>query len=373
MKLVYCISGTFNSGGMERIIISKVNALSKLDFDICIVTTEQKGRVPFFPINPNVKSIDLGINYSDDKNKLILNKFFSFIKKKRKHRILLEIFLNKIQPDVVISTFGNEILFLHKIKCHAKKVLEIHFSKFFRTQYDRKGLWRIVDKIRTLQDEKIVLHYDKFVVLTKEDKKLWGDLKNITVIPNFLTKIPEKIAPLTNKKCLAVGRLSYQKGYDMMIRIWSIVHKYYNDWKLVIYGGGELREYLEKMIIEFNLSDSISIMEPIKQIEKEYLDSSIFLLSSRYEGLPMVLLEAMSYGLPPISYSCKCGPRDIIFDGYNGYLIDENNIVAFANKIIKLIENNNLRKQIGENAHKSIVKYSEQNIINEWVSLFKSL
>lgn len=373
MKLVYCLAATHNSGGMERIVISKVNYLAELGYNVTIITTEQKGKAPFFHIHEMVKTIDLAINYSDDINYFFPKRIIKYIFKKRKHKLLLTKYLNDLSPDIVISTFGNEASFLYQIKGKWKKILEIHFSKFFRMQYARKGLWRFIDIFRSNQDEKIVTHYDKFIVLTNEDREYWGNLANIKVIPNFIHKIPKVRSNLNEKICIAVGRLTYQKGYDRLIDVWKLVNEKYPDWQLHIYGSGELYDILQRKINDNKLNKVIKIYSPTHQIEEVYNNSSIFLLTSNYEGLPMVLLEAFSYGLPVVSFACKCGPKDLIENGVNGYLVSNGDIVHFAEKVINLISDKELRQQIGQNAYNSIHKYTEINIMNEWVNLFNKI
>ena len=224
MKIVYCLHATFNSGGMERIVIDKANYLADKGYEVYIVTTEQRGRNSFYALSPTVKIIDLAVNYSLD-NGCLWKKVLFYHLRKLRHRISLTSVLKKIQPDITISTFGNEVTFLHKIKYGGKKILEIHFSKQFRLQLNRSGIWRYIDLYRTYLDERLVCKYDSFVVLTEEDKRYWGNIPNITVIPNFIKVIPKLRSEGIQKKVLAVGRLSYQKGFDRLIKIWDVIHR----------------------------------------------------------------------------------------------------------------------------------------------------
>lgn len=278
-----------------------------------------------------------------------------------------------MNPDIVISMFGNEASFLPKIHKKSRKILEIHFSKFFRLQYGRRGLWRILDKYRTYSDERIVRKYDKFVCLTNEDKTYWKNVTNIQVIPNFLKEYPSHIARLNNLQVIAVGRLSYQKGFERLIDIWKLVVQENSAWNLKIFGSGELYFQILDMIKEKGLEKNIEVLNPTSRIYDELLDSSIFVLTSRYEGLPMVLLEALSCGLPVVSFDCQCGPKDLISDGINGFLVENGNIEDFAKKIILLMENKELRKEMGKKARFTANQYSEEKIMNQWVELFKTL
>lgn len=373
MKIVYCLAGLFNSGGMERIVISKANSLARMGYDITIVTTEQKGRAIFFSLYETVKVVDLNINYSNDAAKNLILKGICFWWRKLMHRKRLTGFLISSSPDITISTFGTESSFLYKIPDKSKKVLEIHFSKYFRYQYDRKGLWRFVDIFRSRQDAQLIPHYDKFVVLTNEDKSYWGNLSNIEVIPNFVASIPEIKSELRSKVCMAVGRLSYQKGFDRLIKVWKVVHRRYPDWQLQIYGSGELYDVLYDMIVEDDLEECVHINPPTPQIGMVYQKASVFLLTSHYEGLPMVLLEAFSYGLPVVSFACKCGPRDLIKNGVNGFLIPEGDVVSFADKVSIILGDEKLREQLGNAAYQSAMEYTEEKIMSKWIHLFESL
>ena len=149
--------------------------------------------------------------------------------------------------------------------------------------------------------------------------------------------------------------------------------KKYPDWTLEIYGEGTEREKLEKKINKLGLENSFLLKGVEKNIQNKYLESSIYVMSSRFEGMPMVLLEAMSCGLPVISFDCPCGPRDMIKYNENGFLIEFGNIKEMANKIEELIANEEKRKLFGKNARKSIQKYSKDKIMEEWIKLFENI
>ena len=202
MIIVYNIVGTFNSGGMERVLTNKANYLTKNGHSVTIITTDQKGRAPFYKLEESIHCIDLGINYTDDLNKNPLIKLFSRIYKTRRHYKILNQKLKQIRADIVISMFDYEAPFLFKINDGSKKVLEIHFSKYKRLQYQRNGIFKIVDNYLSRLDQKIVEKYDKFVVLTEEDKKLWGSLSNLEVIPNANSFVPTSTANLNAKKVI---------------------------------------------------------------------------------------------------------------------------------------------------------------------------
>ncbi|MCL1680507.1 glycosyltransferase family 4 protein [Elizabethkingia miricola] len=370
MKIVYNILGTYNSGGMERVLANKANYLAELGYDIIIITTDQQGRPPYFQLDSRIKNINLGINYTDNNNKGLLQKFLSYPQKQKKHKKKLQNILLELKADIVISMFDNDASFMYKIKDGSKKILEIHFSRFKRLQYGRKGVWKIINRLRSNADLKVAQQYDCFVVLTHEDKSYWENLTNIEVIPNANSFVSSKQADLESKRVIAVGRYDYQKGFDELINIWKGVYEKHPDWSLDIFGHGPLKDELQSLIDQLGLTKTIHLCAPVKNIEQEYLNSSILVMTSRYEGLPMTLLEAQVCGLPLVAYACKCGPRDIIKDGINGYLIEENNQEEMVEKLINLVNDAELRKQMGNTSYEFSKNYTNNKIMQQWIALF---
>lgn len=373
MRIVYCIAGTYNSGGMERVLANKANYLSDIGHEIIIVTTDQMHRKSFFPMSPKIQMYDLDINYEENFNSGFIGKSIAFVKKQKIHRKRLTYLLGKIKADVIVSMFCGDVYLLPYMKDGSKKVLEIHFSKYKRLQYGRKGLLRLVDHIFTYRDKKIVSLYDRFIVLTDSDAQLWGKLSNLQVIPNFLPFESDARSNLTNRQIIAVGRLDYQKGFDNLINIWKKVSERSEGWVLKIIGDGPLRTQLLNQIANMGLKDRIILQNATSDIVKEYLNSSILVMTSRYEGFGMVLLEAQSVGVPTISFDCKCGPGEIIVDSRNGYLIPEGQFDMFADKLLDLINDSVKRYRMGEAAYEDSARFSAKNIMGKWITLFESL
>ncbi|WKK59875.1 glycosyltransferase family 4 protein [Sphingobacterium sp. BN32] len=373
MKIVYCILGIFNSGGMERVLANKVNYLVDRGYDVSIITTDQKGRPGYFNLDSRILHIDLAVNYTDALEANIISKSLIFSKKKRLHKQLLAEQLMKLKPDITISMFDYEASFLTDIKDGSAKVLEIHFSRFKRIQYGRKGVLGLIDRYLSLRDKQIAKKYKRFVVLTHEDKGYWGKMSNIEVIPNANSFEPNDISNLSSKRVIAVGRLNYQKRFEDLIALWRTVHLEAPDWKLEIFGNGPQKKELQALIDTYGLSNSAIIREPVKDIMNEYLTSSMVAMTSRYEGLPMALLEGQVCGLPMVSYCCKCGPKDIIIDGKNGFLIDEGDLANFSSKIVQLIKDVALRKEMGLHSSQLSKRFSEEEVMSKWISLFNSV
>ena len=373
MKIVYTIAATYNSGGMERVLANKANWLVRNGYEISILTTDQKARSSFFELDPRIKVYDLGINYEENNGKSFLNKLIHYPFKQWRHKKALQRLLPELKADVVVSMFCNDASILPKIKDGSRKVLEIHFSRFKRLQYGRKGIWKLADELRSRNDLRVVSKFDKFVVLTEEDKEYWGELDNITVIPNARSFEVEKPAELNEKKVIAVGRYCYQKALDKLIQAWGIVCREIADWKLHLVGDGEDRAQLQKQISELGLTERVVLGRAETDMKSVYLNSSVLALSSRYEGLPMVLLEAQAAGLPIVSFECKCGPKDVLTDGVDGILVKEGNVEGMAQGLLKLIKDETLRKQMGIAAYKNSERFSEEKVMANWVELFNEV
>ena len=373
-KIVYCTPSLYIPGGVERVLTTKVNYFADvLGYDIYIVITDGKGNPPYFELSPKIHIVQLDINFEQLWNRNFLIKTGLYLIKQRLYKIKLTKLLLDIKPDFTISLLRREINFLTSIKDGSKKIGEIHINKKHFRNFEAEDVNFIksfISKLWNLQLINKLKKLDKFVVLTEDDKLNWKDLKNVVVIPNPL-EIKNNISLLENKEIVAVGRYSYEKGFDLLIQAWKIVNEQHKDWILNIYGSGN-KEYLAPLIKEEDLISSVIPHDPSKNIFDIYLQNSIFVCSSRFEGFGMVIAEAMSCGLPAISFDCYYGPRNIISNGIDGLLVTNGDIVGLANSIIELIENKNKRKNMGEAARKNIKKFEINIICQKWEKLFNS-
>lgn len=376
MKIIYCTHSTYNPGGMERVLLNKVTYLSKLPgWEVSVVTTDQHQRPPFYPFPEKVRMTDLGINYSEDNDKGTWKKIVGYLRKRKEHKRKLVALLEREKPDIVVSLYPSESSFIPEIKDGSKKVLELHFNKYFRLQYGRSGIIGWIDRWRTRQDERIVRRFDKFVVLTNEDRGYWGNLSNIEVIPNAAMHVSDRYSNVENKRVIAVGRLDYQKGFDRLILAWQRVQSTgrFKDWTLDIFGQGEWQEMLQQMINKAGLQSAARINRPTKQIGEEYVKSDLLVMSSNYEGFPMVMIEAMACGLPVVSFDFKCGPKDIIRQGENGLLVHNGDVDVLADAMMEVMADDDYRKMLSENAKAVVDTYSEQAVMARWLRLFEEL
>ena len=381
MKIIFCTHRLDYSGGIERVLIEKVNYLKKFfNYEILIVVTMDEGRNIFFDLDKNIKVENLNINYNTlDKISNKIYKKIIYRLKQMQHLKKLKKLVNIYQPDLLISTGDQSISLCIDKKIKAFKLLENHLEKntfLVSLNKDDSLIKYYYKKIKRYLNFKNIEKYDKFIVLTNEDKEQWlneKEIKNIEVIPNPLSFYPDEISSCKNKTIISVGRLAEQKGYKELIEVWSKLFKKYPDWKLEIYGEGSLKKELQEKIDTLGMTNSLLLKGTDKRIMERYLESSIYVMTSKYEGFGMVLVEAMACGLPVVSFDCPCGPKDIIKDGEDGFLIRNRDLDEMAKKLELLIKNENQRKIMGKKAHENIVRYSKEKVMLQWKNLFEEL
>ena len=377
IRIAYCIPSLDHSGGMERVLTTKANYLAdQLNYDVNIIITDDKGTKPYFPLSEKINVIQLDVNIDNLWQYPIWKRLYLYHKRMKEYKRRLNICLKRLLPDITISLLRREINFLCDINDGSVKIGEIHFGRYKYREANFKFLPKVVNQWITNQWmgqlDKKVKQLDRFVVLTHEDASYWKGLSNLMVIPNPITINDSTHTDCTSKKAIAVGRYTYQKGFDLLINAWQKVYKEYPDWELNIYGGGD-HESFQKEVEALGLKQIIKCHKAISNITEKYQESSIFILSSRFEGLPLVLMEAMSIGLPCVSFACPCGPKDIIHDGEDGILCENGNTQQLADGICKLIENEQLRKEMGRKAAINIQRFKLDNIMQQWDQLFKYL
>lgn len=380
MKIAYCIPQLYNPGGIERIVLLKARLLSNLGYDIHIITAEQLGKPSFFSVPSTVTLHDLGVDFSSTLTMPLMQRLIIRKKKMIIYKNKLTQLLIALKCDIVISTFSHEVNILPAIKDGSIKIAEAHFPKSHLKLMAKTFGYSLTTKIiyyikNWIVENYIIPKYKTLIVLTQTDKEEWRKKHiNAICIPNLITFSNNSThSDLSEKRVLAIGHFSKIKSFDSLIRIWSIIKKHDREWILTIVGNGKEYPHIQKLINDLNLNDSIEIIPPTNSIQLIYLKSSIYALTSKYEGFSMVLIEAMQCGLPCVAFDCPNGPRDIIDHGKNGYLIHPDNYDQFASYLLKLMQDTELRTKMGETASKSIKRYSQENIIQQWDKLFNEI
>lgn len=350
-------------GGIGRVTAIKANHFASTGNNITIITEIQGNASFYYELNNNIKHYDIGLSKYQ-------NKFLKFFIRIRRLKNILE----KIRPNIVIYTY-----FILPIRCSFKyvSILECHFNhdvanlraKAFNTSL-------VKAKYITKYYEYITSKVDVLVVLTNQDKKRWKTSckrTNIIEIPNMNSFSVEHSSDLTNRKVIAVGRLDAQKGFDRLIAIWAKIYKNHKDWTLNIYGKGPDKPKLEELINRYGLSNNVFINDPVKDIKNKYIESSILCFTSTYEGWGLVITEAMSCGLPVIAYDIPCGPKDIIENDYNGFLVKDNDIDTYAKYLSLLMDDMEKRESMSINAIESAKKYNTDVVMKQWDYLLEQI
>lgn len=365
MKLLYIVNRIDGPGGLERVLSIKASMLAdRYKYDVHVVTLNQDEKTLFYDFSPKLTYHNITVTGNP------LTYIYRYIFKLRR-------LVKKIHPDVIaVCDDGLKGLLVPIVLGKpCPMIYERHVSKNAEI---KQGKQSVLDKIITLLKYKIMdfggKFYDHFIVLTKGNLNEWN-LKNLKVIPNPLSFYPEEhdISTLSNKKVLAVGKQSYQKGYDRLLQSWKLVAQKFPDWTLNIYGTISEKEGLTDLANKLEIKSSVNFYPPEKNIAEKYKEASIYVMSSRYEGFGMVLTEAMAYGVPCVSFDCHYGPSDIISDQENGLLIENHDIEGLANGINSLIENKENRILMGKRARKDVQRYLPEKIVSDWNDLFKNM
>ncbi len=377
MKIVYCTDTICYPGGIQIVTITKANALADIDGnEVWIVVTDNKKNV-ITTVSDKVHIIDLDINYYEDDWKGLFYQIKGLVIKGPLHKKRLKSFLDSVAPDIVVSTGTSEKFFLPllRVRSKPKYVREIHFEKYYR----RRGAASTISKLYAWISECYdycwkIKKYDKIAVLTHEDQNNnWKGWKQVFVLPNPITSQHNYRSTTENKIAITAGRLVPQKNFSALIRIWSLVAIKYPDWILQIWGEGEQAAVLNDIILSLNLQNQIKLMGYTRELQKEMQQASLFIMTSEYEGFPLVMIEAMSVGLPLISYAFPTGPKDLITDGEDGFLIPVGNEDLFAEKICSLIENFKKRENMGKKAFLKSNIFSIDSIVEKWMCVFREL
>jgi len=363
MKLLYITNGINGSGGLERVLSIKASYLvDHYNYEVTILSLNDNHVNTFYNFSDKIKMLSIPVSGNP----------LQYINLYRKG---LKQIVNQIKPDVIsVCDDGLKGFFTPKILGDRIPIIyERHAS--INLNFKREGsnlVSSIKNRIQYALMKRASIKFKKFIVLTTGNLKEWkGD--NVRVIPNPLSFYPDESASLVEKRVIVVGSHGFNKGYDLLLLTWKNVAEKYKDWNLEIYGKIDNNRTYQNQAEALGLKNSITFFNPVKDIQNKYLRSSIMVLPSRSEGFGMVLIEAMACGVPCVSFDCPQGPADIIQNGVDGFLVENGNIDLLGSKIIKLIEEKNLRKQMGAKAKQNVKRYRPEVIVKQWDELFKSL
>ena len=376
-KIVYCTPALYFAGGMERVLTLKANYFAEhFGYDITIILTDGRDKPLFYPLSDKVKVVNLNIGFEELWTCSFIKKIFLYLKKQHLYKKLLKKELMRIRPDFTVSMLRREINFINDIHDGSKKIGEIHINRANFRNFEGKDAntlknlfskyWMnsLLSKLRKL---------DSFVVLTEKDKEAWVELNNVCVIPNPLSFTSTSFSKLSERRVIAVGRYCHEKGYDLLLRAWRIVQNHTMDWRLEIFGEGDRTQY-ERMIDTLNIDRHRCILNGrSSNIQNEFLNSSLSVCSSKFEGFGLVITEAMACGLPVVSFDCPWGPRAIISDGEDGLLVENGNVDKLAEALIMMIQHPEQRKSMADKAIVNVQRFRIDQIAEQWKSLFETL
>lgn len=359
MKSILFFVGSLNlSGGTERVSTIVANEMSSLGYKVSFLSLYD-GQCPFYSVNPSI-TID----------SLFENKI-SFRKNYHSALIKLRRYIKSRDFDIVVN--ADSILALYTVPaCIGLSVRTICWEHFnYRVNLNVK--------LRNIARHIAAFACDDIVTLTDTDKKIWArntlHRAEITAIPNpappLLTNARTEVR---SKILLAAGRLTYQKGYDLLLAAWSLVIKERQDWMLRIVGNGEDKESLMVQAKELGLCSFIQWVPHVSDMSEQYDTADLYVLSSRFEGLPMVLLEAIAHGLPIVSFDCITGPKEII-NSSCGWLVPDGNIDMLAKSLIHaftVFDDAEVYANYSQSAiDKCRTDFSLTAIINKWTKLIE--
>lgn len=375
MKILYCLNQIGIKGGVERVISAKANWLVAHGYDVSIVTTDQDNLPTAYELDPKVKHLDIGINYHKINYLGYCRHYFQRMYTEVLHRFRLKKIIDSERPDIIISTSYQETTILPSVKGTSKLIFEQHNCRSLFKNPEYFNSWqKTIERYLRKRWFKTLHKYHVHVFLNTRELNAWNLEKSI-VIPNFVTMglHNENRIDYETKTVIHVGRLSWEKNQKLLLEAWKIVALRCPDWKLVICGEGPEKDTLVNFAAQLGISKNVVFNGNVEDINYQYNNSDIFVLTSLFESFGLSVAEAMSHGLPIVTTDFGGSLDDLIKDGFNGYVVRENKPDSIAEKLILLIESAEQRKIMGHNSRIAIKRYAPDIIMNRWVQLFNSL
>jgi len=367
----------FGRGGVARATLSLANRLAERH-KVEVITLYRRREQPRFPIDPRVRLTVLrdarlheGLLWTAlHRRPTRLQPEPSETEMSLLTDILLRRKLSRLKPGVLITTRPSLHLAATRFApAHVKVVGQDH------APYDvRFGNPRQVEVLRAT-----LPRLDAYTVLTEGDARSYrssfpesGDA--IVRLPNMLSwKVAAEPAPLENPVVVAAGRLSREKGFRRLVRSFAAVADQHPQWRLAIHGEGGTLGELEELVERLGLQDRVLLPGHTEDLRTELANASVFALSSHYEGFGMALVEAMSLGVPAVSFDCPRGPGEIVDDGRNGLLVEDGDLVAFSAALSRLMGDADLRRRLGGTALADAAAYDPDGVVAQWEDLFEAL
>ena len=354
-SVIFLVADLHLGGGGERVVANLSNNLTEKNYKVTILSVGKRKPALPFEFNKKITIEYLGTDL--DSSVKWLHKIISLTR--------LRNYIKKLNEKSIVLGVGNYPSLLLSMNGKSRMVKTIGCQHL---AYN--GIHHIWAMLRRLFFDNL----DAIVVLTEKDKPRYQSLnKQVVTIPNSFSFYPEQTAALVNTQLLTIGRMVPEKGFDKLIQVAGKVIQRCPHWKFKIIGDGPMYHTVREQIAHAGLQSNIEIAPRSENVLNEYLESSIMVMTSKTEGLPMVLIEAQACGLPAVSFDCETGPSDIIVDNRTGFLVEQDDIETMADKIILLIEDNELRKKMGQEAHHRIVKFAPESVLAQWESLFSDL
>lgn len=370
-----------NKAGMERILTAKLNYLAEhTNHELFLLTYEQEGCPLAFSLNNSVHYISINNSIPQRKDYSLLTWIKKYIIARNNFAQTLKEILKEVKPDIIVCNVYSftiiDIIIQISYSKGIKTIIESH-TKLSTTFLSHKFRYNKLLYIIIKKWDSLILKRSRrasyVVALTDQDVEDWKPyVKKIAVIPNFITIEPKPVKDYSAKRVISAGRYSYEKGYDMLLKAWSTIIKDYPDWQLHIYGDGDRSPYIQQTE-QLGISSSVFLHPSTSDIAEEYSKSSIYVMSSRYEGFGLVLIEAMSCGLPCIAFDCPYGPRNIINNMHDGILVSYKDLDILADYTTFLMANPMTRKEYGLKALENIKRYNKDTIMSQWINLFGKL
>lgn len=370
MNIIYITDTLALWGGIERILSYKAKELNeRFGYNVRILTTNQGSHPLPFDFSKGVSYVDLGINLHHQYNYSILKRLLFLYRTRKLFRIRLRKQVDDFHADIVILIMLNYADIIGSVLKNTPWIFESH-SSYISENLEKKS---VLFRLNCFINKQCLRKASGIVALTKEDSNNWRRVNSFSVvIPNIVQlNATGDYCDYNSRHIIFVGRFFYQKGIDALIEIWKIVFHRHPDWHLDMYGEGEMKEYYQKITDKLHIN--IHIHKPESTIFKRYCECSMLLLSSIYEPFGLVLPEAMSCGLPVVAFDCPYGPAEIISNGVDGFLVKNRDVNEFATRVCQLIEDKNLRIQMGQAAIKSSQRYRADNVMSKWKELLESL